>query len=79
MNPFRWPRGHLLAGLIISILGGIIGLFLATILALPSGALVVGKYLPEMLSHPEWYWPYPTFGFLIAALSFYAAKILRGP
>jgi len=80
MTPLRWSPEHRLAWAIVSVLGAVIGLFVAMMLAesqIPgASAGVMGVYIIEWLAHPALYWPFPLFGFLIAALAFYAAKLL---
>ncbi len=70
-------RQHLVAWLALCLLGAILGLFLALILAAPNAALVAGPFLLEMLPHPSFYWPYPAFGVVIAGLTFYIVRLLR--
>lgn len=77
MNPLRWQREHQVAGLVICLLGAVLGLFLAVILASLQNALVIGASLLAVLRYPQLYWPYPTFGLLIAGLAFYAWRLLR--
>ena len=76
MNPLRWSRELKIAWLALSLAGGLAGLFLAIALASPQSAMVMGIHLPELLLHPDLYWPYPTFGFSIAALVFYGIHLL---
>lgn len=63
--------------LVACVLGAVSGLFLSLILASPSNALVAGPYFLEVLEHPSLYWPYPMFGALIAALTFYLVNLLK--
>jgi hypothetical protein len=53
------------------------GLFLAVILASPDSALVSGPIFLQVLPHPSLYWPYPVFGFVIAGIAFYVARLVR--
>ena len=76
MNPLRWSRELKIAWLVLSLAGGLTGLFLAVVLTSPGSAMVMGNYLPTLLLHPDLYWPFPTFGFFIAALVFYGIHLL---
>jgi len=63
--------------LAVCLLGGVSGLFLGLIMASPSNALVSGPFFLQLLPHPSLYWPYPTFGVVIAALVFCLVGLLR--
>jgi hypothetical protein len=63
--------------LVVCLLGAVLGLFLGVILSSPSSALVSGPFFLQVLPHPSLYWPYPTFGVLIAALTFYLVRLLK--
>jgi hypothetical protein len=76
VNPLRWSRELQIAWLALSLAGGLAGLFIAVAIASPQSAMVMGIYLPDLLHHPELYWPYPAFGFSIAALVFYSIHLL---
>ena len=56
----------------VCLLGAVSGFFLAVILATPNTATVSGPFVLELLPHPDLYWPYPSFGALIAALAWIA-------
>jgi hypothetical protein len=61
----------------VCLLGAVSGFFLAVILATPNTATVSGPFVLELLPHPELYWPYPSFGALIAALAWLATLRTR--
>jgi hypothetical protein len=61
----------------VCLLGAVSGFFLAVILATPNTATVSGRFVLELLPHPELYWPYPSFGVLIAALAWVATLRTR--
>jgi hypothetical protein len=65
--------------LVVCLLGAVSGLFLALILASPGSALVSGPFFLQVLAQPILYWPYPTFGVLIALLTFYLARLVSNP
>jgi hypothetical protein len=67
-----WP---LRAWVAVCALGGVLGFFVAIVGA--GISFQIGPILLQILPHPSLYWPYPTFGLVIAALTFYLAGVLR--
>lgn len=53
----------------VCLIGAVSGFLLALILAAPNTATVSGPFVLELLPHPDLYWPYPSFGALIAVLA----------
>jgi hypothetical protein len=77
MNPFYWEREHQITWFITSAVGAILGLLLGFI-NLPEFSLSEPwQIFVAWLSFPRSYWPWPFFGFLITALLFYTAQLLR--
>jgi hypothetical protein len=86
MNPLGWKLEQRIAGIVICLIGGTIGLlfawfenpFYALCRASLSGewancSRVFFLWLPNV----GLYWPWPMFGALILGLAFYVLQILR--
>jgi len=78
MNPLHWKREHQHAWIVISVTGAIAGLLFGFIHS-PSFTILQTWWPPfsAWLSFPRSYWPWPTFGFLITSVTFYAVQLLR--
>jgi len=83
MNPQHWSREHQIAAVAISIIGALIGSLFAW-LESPIHTLVTHELSGPMSDYTAafsvWlfhahYWPWPLFGFVIAALAFYAVRL----
>lgn len=80
MNPLYWRREHQVAWGVVIILGMLLGIFWEWALEpishtpqyLPPGVVFVA-----WVQNPNGYWPWGAFGGAIAALAFYAIKLLR--
>ena len=77
MNPLHWTRQHRLAWAVISVLGAVLGVMLGYIHSPFFSIMQPRQVLVEWLLRPQSYWLWPSFGFLIAGLTFYAAQLLR--
>lgn len=63
----------------ICALGAILGLFIGfLIFSAPIRGGGTGAVFSFWIRRPDLYWPWPTFGAVIASLAFYAVWILRG-
>jgi len=78
MNPLRWTREHLVAWVATIALGASVGLLLGWLWSPFSRAqgAQVGTFFFFWVQYPDGYWPWLAFGAVIAALAFYAAKLL---
>ncbi len=85
MNPLRWKREHLLAGVIFCVIGAIGGIFFAWMQS-AFHAIAISNLSGEWADYSRvflvwlrdaYYWPWPTMGALVAGLSFYAARLLK--
>ena len=79
MNPLRWSRELQVGCAVVCVLGAVFGLFVGFIIfsviaRISYGAGMVFKF---WIQRPDLYWPWPTFGAVIAGLAFYAVWILR--
>jgi hypothetical protein len=79
MNPFRWTHEHQLAWGVIIALGAIIGLLIGWMWSPFSRAQgdALGSFFVAWLQYPKAYWPWASFGSVIAALSFYMFRLLN--
>jgi hypothetical protein len=77
MNPLHWTRPHQLAWAVISLLGAVLGVMLGFIHSPFFSIMQPWQVFVEWLSRPQSYWLWPSFGFLIAGLVFYAAQLFR--
>jgi Na+/proline symporter len=77
MNPLLWKREHRHALVIISLSGAIAGVLLGFIHSPYFEILETWQAFAAWLSNPASYWPWPLFGFIIAAVTFYAVQLLR--
>jgi hypothetical protein len=81
MNPLSWRREDQLAGCVIIVLGATLGLLLGWMWSPFSHAQGnhVGGFFLTWLQYPDAYWPWIAFGGIIAALIFYAVRLLKYP
>jgi hypothetical protein len=81
MNPFRWSREHQVACIVVCLLGTAFGLFVGffTVVATARSSLPAGTLFKFWIQRPDLYWPWPTFGAVIAGLAFYAVRTFRHP
>ena len=77
MNPLRWTRQHQLAWAVISAPGTVLGVMLGFIHSPFFSFMRPWQVFVEWLSRPQSYWLWPSFGFLITGLTFYAAQLFR--
>ena len=77
MNPLHWTRQHQVAWAVISMFGAVLGVCSGFIHSPFFAIMRPWRVLGEWLSHPQSYWLWPSFGFLIAGLTFYAAQLFR--
>ena len=87
INPLSWRREQLVAWGIITLIGAILGLvfgwFQSPFYVLTHGT-VSGEWANSTrifvwwVGSPTVYWIWPFLGALLAALAFYAARLLRG-
>jgi hypothetical protein len=78
MNPFRWSREQQVAGLVVCLLGAAFGLFIG-FFTVARSSLPAGALFKVWIQRPDLYWPCPAFGAVIAALTFYATRMIRQP
>jgi len=76
MNPLGWKREHQLAGLLVCVIGGIVGLLFGWLQTPFSRDQQATAFFLEWISNLHWYWPWPLLGALLAGLTFYVAKLL---
>ncbi len=81
MNPLRWSRDHQVACVVVCSLGAVFGLFVGffSVVATARSGFTAGALFKFWIQRPDLYWPWPTFGAVIAGLAFYAVRILRRP
>ena len=77
MNPLHWTRQHQLAWAVISVLGAALGALLGFIHSSFFSIMQPWQVFVEWLSRPQSYWLWPSFGLVIAGLTFYAAQLFR--
>jgi len=77
MNPLRWSHEHQHAWIVITVTGAIAGLLFGFIHSPFFALLQTWPAFLAWLSLPGSYWPWPTLGFLITGLTFYAVQLLR--
>jgi cell division protein FtsX len=86
MNPLRWKREHLVAGILFCVVGAMIGMLVAWFQS-PFYQLCHTSISGEWANctrvflewSPHWplYWPMVLFGVLIPGMTFYAVQLLR--
>jgi len=77
MNPLHWKREHQHAWIVISVTGAIAGLLFGFIHSPFFAILQTWSAFGAWLSFPGSYWLWPTLGFLITGVTFYAVQLLR--
>ena len=79
MNPLIWKKEHQLALIVTCVLGAVLGMLFGFTVSLASfGAPdAVGTWFDAWLQNPDFYWPWPVFGVVIAGLTFYAVRLCR--
>ena len=76
MNPLHWKREHQHAWIVISVTGAIAGLLFGSIHSPFFAILQTWPAFGAWLSLPGSYWLWPTLGFFITAVTFYAVQLL---
>ena len=63
----------------VCVLGAALSLFLGFVLMVVGGGaqFAPGRATLLWIQHPEFYWPWPVFGALIAALVFWVARVIK--
>ncbi len=77
MNPLGWRREHQVAWAATCLLGAIVGQFVGFLHWQWAYTPQAGQLFATWLTYPETYWPWPTFGVLIAGLGFYIARLIK--
>jgi hypothetical protein len=81
MNPLRWSRDHQVGCAVVCVLGAVFGLFVGfiifSVVATARTVFGTGVLFKFWIQRPDLYWPWPTFGAVIAGLAFYSVRILR--
>ena len=77
MNPLHWQREHQVAWIVTNLVGAFLGLLLGFIDFPPFSLWEKSHVFATWLSFPKSYWLWPSLGFLITGMVFYAAQLLR--
>jgi hypothetical protein len=78
LNPLTWKHAHLIAWILVTLLGGFVATMLGYVRSPFGQAPEQGMMFLAWLHYPMAYWPWFVFGALVAGLGFYAADLLTG-
>jgi hypothetical protein len=86
MNPLRWKREHVVAWILVCVVGALIGLLFAWLqdpfyqlchTSISGQWANCSRVFLGWLAHVTLYWPMVTFGVLIPGVAFYAFQLAR--